>query len=740
MAWAHSGRNEDRSDWQSLVAHLEGVRDLAFESGACIGVGAPAGLAGLLHDLGKYDPAFLARLLGRPDRVEHSTAGAAALMEAAKTAEARAAAELLAYAILGHHAGLPDRRGVGEGTLDARIERFDLSRLDPKWRSEVPFNPEGVMSEFMARASGPYLSFDLSVATRMVFSCLIDADRKDTADFYARLDGRTFDQAWPGLQDIRQTLLARFDAHVAALPGNGDVNRLRRDILGHVRAGAAMPPGLFTLTVPTGGGKTLASLGFALDHAAQGHRRIIYAIPFTSVIEQTAKTFRDVLGDGIVLEHHSAIDDVNAHPEQREKLRLAMEDWAAPVVVTTNVQLFESLFAARPSRARKLHNIAGSIIVLDEAQTIPRPLLMPCVRMLDALARHWKCSIVLCTATQPALGTDILKEGLDLAGRELAPDPSGMARRLRRATIRWAGAMDDAALVAALRDTRQGLVIVNGRRHALALYRAAQEAGLDGLVHLTTRRCALDRQAALAEVRKILETGAPCRVIATSLIEAGVDVDFPAVWRAKAGLDQVVQAAGRCNREGKREAKDSIVTVFDPPDWSPPAEIAGLIGDTERMIGDHADLQSPDAIRAYFQEMYWRIGDGLDRKQIFPRFEITRHGTDFPFRTVAEDFQMIESGMAPVIVPFDAFAERKIRQLRVPRIPSGALARALQPYVVQVPPRDRERLIANGRAVYEAKNLRGDQFAVLSDIRLYDPETGLIWEGADVLPGEDFIV
>ena len=742
--YAHSGTDPDRSDWQGLVEHLRGVESLAAEMGRPIGIGRAAALAGLVHDLGKYDPAFDARLRGEAVRVDHSTAGSAALLAAAESADDRMVAELLAYAVLGHHAGLPDRRGPGEGTLDARVEGFAMSRLDAAWRSEVPICFGGIARECVTRASKEHGAFDLSVAVRMIFSCLVDADFRDTEAFYARIEDRHVDRAWPNLQDVRQALVRRLDAHVEGLRADGEVNALRREVLAHVRARAAMPPGLFTLTVPTGGGKTLASLGFALDHAAQGHRRIIYAIPFTSIIDQTAAIFRDVLGEGIVLEHHSAMDEARDRPlgtgPGRDKLRLAIEDWAAPVVVTTNVQLFESLFAARPSRARKLHNIAGSVIVLDEAQTIPRTLLMPCVRMLDALARHWGCTIVLCTATQPALDAVDLPGGLPLQGRELAPDPEGLTRRLRRATIRWGGAMDDAALVDALGCSPQALVVVNSRGHALALYRAAEAAGLEGLVHLSTRRCAVDRRGTIADVRGRLGRGMPCRVISTSLIEAGVDVDFPLVWRAKAGLDQVVQAAGRCNREGRRAAEDSIVTVFDAPDWPPPAEIASLIGDAERMIAAHGDLLGTQAMEAYFREVFWRMGDRLDGKRILPRLTGGRQGSDFAFRSVAEDFRMIESGMAPVIVPFDATARKALEDLKNPRIPSGALARALQGYVVQVPPRARESLVRNGRVTFAAPGLRVDQFAELTDMRLYNAEAGLVWEDSDAIPIEDLIV
>ena len=278
-------------------------------------------------------------------------------------------------------------------------------------------------------------------------------------------------------------------------------------MLAHVRGKAAEAPGLFTLTVPTGGGKTLTSLAFALDHArAHGMRRIVYAIPFTSVIDQTAGIFRDLFGDDVVLEHHSAIDEEKTNCRaSRDKLRLAMEDWAAPVVVTTTVQLFESLFSARPSRCRKLHNIAGSVIVLDEAQTLPRHLLIPILRAIEELAANYGCTVVLCTATQPALGLREGFPGLPLDGRELAPDPAGLARELRRTRLEFAGPMDNAALVDALSREQQTLVIVNSRAHALDLYRDAVAAGLDGVLHLTTRHYAVHRRKILEDVRARLK-------------------------------------------------------------------------------------------------------------------------------------------------------------------------------------------------------------------------------------------
>ncbi|MBB3810658.1 CRISPR-associated endonuclease/helicase Cas3 [Pseudochelatococcus contaminans] len=720
------------------------VADLAAQLARPLGLENAARLAGLLHDLGKYTSAFQRRLEGEAERVDHSTAGAQAVLSLVSGRE-RSMAELVAYAIAGHHAGLPDRRGDAYGTLNDRLEK-NMALVDAVWEEELAANPVELVPAFFSRVRNPHAAFQISVMGRMIFSCLVDADFKDTEAFYTVLEGRQVERDWEDLQALLPDFRDAFNVFMQGKKRDTPLNQLRGDILEHVRGRAVEGPGLFTLTVPTGGGKTLASLAFALDHARiHGHTRIIYAIPFTSIIDQTAAIFRAILGAEHVLEHHSAIDEerfaIGRLPQQRDKLKLAMEDWAAPVVVTTNVQLFESLFAARPSRARKLHNIANSVIILDEAQTIPRHLLKPCMRMLNELALNYGCTIVLCTATQPALDGRSLSGGLPLEGRELAPDPEGLAGKLRRARIRHAGDMDNDALVRALRDEPQALVIVNSRRHALELYRQAGSAGIAGLMHLTTRQCAAHRRRILDDVRERLKSAEPIRVIATSLIEAGVDVDFPRVWRAEAGLDQIVQAAGRCNREGRRPAAESIVTVFRAPDYPPPAEIAGLIGDMQRILPQHPELLSLDAMQAYFREVYWRMGeDGLDEKKICERFRIARSGTDFAYRSAAADFRMIESGMEPVIVPLDEKAREAVARLGVEKISSGAIARQLQGYVVQVPPKARALLIANGQAGFVNPELRGDQFAVLRNMSLYEEDVGLIWEDADYLAVEDLIV
>lgn len=753
MFFAHSIHGRDPDAWQSLATHLQEVSRLTSTRAEKFGAARLGALIGLLHDLGKYAGTFQDYIAGRGPSPDHATAGAREIQTLATTiGPDRFAALIGAYCIAGHHAGLSNWHG--DRALSERLKK-ELPAIDPTWKREL--TPEA--SELFPKTFKPHHeksrgAFQLAMFGRMLFSCLVDADYRDTESFYVEAEGQHVERDWPLLPDIIASLIARFDSHMAEMAahaGDSPLGRLRADILVHARSKAALPRGVFTLGVPTGGGKTLTSLGFALDHAlAYGMDRIVYGIPFTSIIDQTAGIFREVLGGDIVLEHQSAIENERndyKKPEQEgerdvaEKMRLAMEDWAAPIVVTTNVQLFESLFANRPSRCRKLHNLVNAVIILDEAQTIPRPLLRPCVAALDELVRNYGCSIVLCTATQPALGEREFKGGFDLSkDRELAPDPEGLAEKLRRVRMVHGGDMNDAALVDALARTEQGIVIVNSRKHALALYRAAEAAGLKGLVHLTTRHYAAHRREILVKVRHALENQHSCRLIATSLIEAGVDIDFPTGWRAEAGLDQIAQAAGRVNREGRRQLDESILTVFRAPDNPPPAEIKGLSGDMARIMHKHANLFSPAAIEDFFGEVYWRLSpQGLDAKSILDDFKVGSGIADFSYRSVAEKFRMIESGMVPVIIPGDDKAREAVQKLSIPQIPSGVIARDLQTYIVQVPPKARDHLIACGRVAFAATKLRLDQFAVLVDPQLYRDDTGLLWEDAEYLSAEGLV-
>lgn len=736
LFFAHSLENKDESFWQLLGDHLIAVSELAGSHGEKFGAEVAAARSGLLHDLGKYTQGFQNRLRGG-ERVDHSTAGASEILKAiGQRPESSVMAQLVAHCIAGHHAGLPDSLGG----LDERLKQA-LEPIDSQWRNEIasdgaPLQPP----TFQWRKD--VLPYQFGFLGRMIFSCLVDADFRDTEAFYTKAENKPVDRDWPQLPNIIDELIARFDLYMdkksRAAP-DSPVNRLRSEIFDHVRAGANADAGVFSLNVPTGGGKTLASLAFALDHAKRhGLERIIYAIPFTSVIDQTAAIFKDALGEDVVLEHHSSIDeDRLGSREGPDKLRLAMEDWAAPVIVTTNVQLFESLHSHRPSRCRRLHNLARSVIILDEAQTIPLTVLRPCVAALNELALNYRASIVICTATQPAIAAPDFIGGLPLGPEhELAPDPHALHEKLARVRIVDGGAMDNAALCADLTEHRQGLVIVNSRAHALALYRDARQAGLEGCVHLTTRHYGAHRREILSRVRKSLVDGEPCRLIATSLVEAGVDVDFPRVWRAEAGLDQIAQAAGRCNREGERPVDESIVKIFQAPDHPPPREMRALAQDMARVRAKHADLLSPEALRDYFGEVYWRKGeDNLDKFGVLKAFRVSGKQLDFDYRKIGENFRLIESTMAPVIIAPDAKARETLDKLRDGWLPAGAAARALQNYIVQVPPRARDQMLANQHVRFVAP-----QFAVLMTPGLYHEDCGLIWEDADYLGLDDFII
>lgn len=753
MFFAHSIENTDKSLWQPLHEHLREVARLAGANGEKFRAANAASLAGLLHDLGKYSPAFQRRLEGANTKVDHSTAGAQEILNRleAQNNRDKLIAHIIAHAIAGHHAGLPD--SIGE--LDARLKK-DVETIDSIWRSEIEPDATSLLPmgfDWGDRATPKEeFAFRLAFLGRMLFSCLVDADFRDTERFFCNTEGRVAERNWPSLPDIADDLVPRFDRYMDDKRANAEdtpVNRLRAEILVHVRERAVSDIGLFTLTVPTGGGKTLASLAFALEHAKiHGLDRVIYAIPFTSIIDQTASIFRDVLGANVVLEHHSSTDEEKLGArESRDKLRLAMEDWAAPIVVTTNVQLFESLHSNRPSRCRRLHNLARSVIVLDEAQTIPLHVLRPCLAAIDELARNYGTSVVLCTATQPAVTAPDFPGGLKLRpDRELAPCPVRLHKELRRVRLAHLGERTDEQLLSELAETEQGLVIVNSRAHALALYKAAKDAGLDGVVHLTTRQYAAHRCKILDDVRVRLdkENPKPCRLIATSLVEAGVDLDFPRVWRAEAGLDQIAQAAGRCNREGKRPVEDSIVGIFHSPEHKPPREIAALAGDKGRMMDKHAsDLLSPDAMRAYFGEVYWRKGEKeLDREGVLKSYGVSSGMASFEYRKVAENFHMIESGLAPVIIARkeDKKARAALDGLRAGKMPPGAASRDLQSYLVQVPPKARALLWKNGHIRFVEEKEFGDQFAELVTESLYREETGLLWEDADYLGWEAAII
>lgn len=736
--YAHSLKKQSENLWQTLDSHLHQVGEMASQFAYHFNAQDIAYYTGLLHDLGKYSLPYQQRLHGGR-KVNHSTAGAKIALEKWNNPIGK----MMAFCIAGHHAGLANgaKQGNGRGTLIDRLsEQFgnQIPKLENTWQQEIHL-PDSIKSPNQFKPSKKHPYFSYSFFTRMIYSCLVDADFLDTEKFYAIHQNKPIQRGnYPALSELH----TQFNQYIQTFrqPEKfSELYQLRTQILDHAISQATQEKGLFSLTVPTGGGKTFTSMAFALEHAKVHElRRVIYVIPFTSIIEQNAREFKKAfgeLGEQAVLEHHSNFDDsqLENKGDSQDKLRRASENWDMPIVVTTAVQFFESLFADRSSRCRKLHNISGSVIILDEAQLLPLNLLRPIMMAIEELAQNYRCSVVLCTATQPAIQA---KQGFYNGFeniRELAPNPDELFDKLRRTTVRHIGVQSDEQLLQRLAENEQLLIIVNNRRHARSLYDDAKD--LDGVFHLTTLMCAKHRTLMLEKICERLKQGSPCRVIATSLIEAGVDVDFPAVMRAETGLDSVVQAAGRCNREGKRQPENSVVSVFATEEkWTMPPELKGLSAVMRSVVRSHGDdLLSPEALDWYFTQVYEMKGDELDKKGILS--EVHACQTDFPFQNIAEKFRMIESHLYPVIIPFNQEAEELIDNLRYAEH-IGGISRRLQPYTVQIPENALAELFKAGRieAINEPKF--GKQFYALIGTDLYDPVAGLSWENATFLRAE----
>lgn len=692
--YAHSLEGQTQENWQVLEKHLWNVADVAAEFARPFGGTQWARLAGLWHDLGKYAPEFQ-RYIGAtadasletwPGKVNHSTAGAQLAVE-----RFGKLGRILAYPITGHHAGLADWQSATSplASLRQRLEGND--HLQAIKVCAIP--PAILEAPLPTDKARPGTDLARALWLRMIFSCLVDADFLDTETF---MDPTRSGQRnrFPSLGELAP-FFERFMVEKSATAMATAVNLIRAEVLAACREKATEPPGIFTLTVPTGGGKTLSSLAFALKHAlTHGKRRIIYVIPFTSIIEQTAEQFRAIFGSS-VLEHHSNLDVANpAHEDQRG--RLACENWDAPLIVTTSVQFFESLFASRTSRCRKLHNIADSVVVLDETQLLPADFLKPVLEVIKELQLNYGVTFVLSTATQPALGPHRGPD-FDFSGlpemREIIPDPLSLHHRLQRTSVEVLGNLAAPLtwyeLATLLTAHDSVLCIVNRRDDARALWEKLPE----GTFHLSALMCGAHRSVRIAEIRESLKARKPTRVISTQLVEAGVDLDFPVVYRALAGLDSVAQAAGRCNREGLLER--GLVRVFLPESRIPVGYLRQAAGIGQQLltedVGDHL---APERFASFFRQFYWLRGDLLDRENILkdlandPELRIS-------FRTAAKKFRLIDEGSyAPVLVHYEE-GSRLIERLRR-QGPERSFLRSLQRYVVNLPRHLHGKLLAEG--------------------------------------------
>ena len=741
--WAHSGGH-------LLTEHLQAVADSAAAFAKELRAGdasAPlARLAGRWHDLGKYRPGFQRYVrLAEDAHIEHRVAGrekthsaAGALWAMQRLNQPKLPyGHVLAYLIAGHHAGLAD----WEGDLAVRLGHADSAQELAEALAAQP--PQAVLdaSDFVPDLrSIPGGAPGFALWLRMLFSCLVDADFLDTeAHFDAGKPERR--SGFPTLAQLHTTL----STWMAARPvRDTPVNALRADILRQCRAQAAGAPGFFSLTVPTGGGKTLSSLAFALEHAqAHGQRRVIYAIPYTSIIEQTADVFRGVfaaLGDEVLVEHHSQAESDAAQETARS--RLACENWDAPLIVTTNVQLFESLFAAKTSRCRKLHRIAGSVIVLDEAQQLPPMFLQPILDVLNLLAQHYGVTVLLCTATQPALAsTAYFDANKNLRGltnvREIIANPDALFAALNRVRVElpqdWNAPTPWEDLAAQLEAEDCVLAIVSTRKAARTLHALMPP----GTLHLSALMCGAHRQAVIAQIKGRLHAKRegrdlqPLRVVSTQLVEAGVDMDFPVVYRALAGLDSIAQAAGRCNREGLLAGKGRVV-VFVPPEPPPKgALLKAAQACVSTLHGQQADPLARPLFERYFREFYYT--QALDARGIVDKLKVNPATLAVQFRSAANAFRLIDDqDSTSVVVRYAAQHDEIDKLLRILAAegPQRWLMRKLQRYTVSIPKRMTDRLHQQGSlylpmpGLYvqvDADNLYDDALGLLDDDAIYNP-------------------
>lgn len=731
--WGHSANKQ--GDWQLLSEHLRNVAERAREYAAPLGWGDAAYQLGLLHDLGKYGDRFQARLRHEESGIDHWSAGAW---------QARALKQSpLALMIAGHHLGLPPFTGdelnradperylpaqdglrLSEDAFSTLTERATADGID--WSSDRLSSPGRVQTP-------PQSMLDMMLEMRMLFSALVDADHSDTSAHFRVTTPRDA----PPLDPARGLLeVERYRQHLADEQRDrvisDDVRQARGTLFADCLRVGASPQGLFTLTAPTGTGKTLAMLAGGLAHAkAHGLRRLIFVVPYLSIIDQTAKVYRHVFADrpdGYLLEHHS---QANRRDDPRETWR-----WDAPIIITTTVQLLESLFAHRPGACRKLHAIAESVLLFDEAQSLPLPLIVPTLAALGHLTARFRASVILATATQPAfhhLSRDVRTVGSSgWDPREIVRDPSALFAATRRVQVAWpvhGVTLGEYDVARALSTHRSALCIVNTKGFAHAVATHLRDITGEAVLHLSTNLCPAHRAVVLQEIKDRLADGRPCRVIATQCVEAGVDLDFPVVYRAMAPLDAITQAAGRCNRNGGRHRGDLVVFRPDlPPKLRYPDDAYALAaGVTESLLRTHGalDIDDPSLYTRYAALLYRSHPPAQLAKDLIAAIS----HKDFP--DVAARYRLIAHDTVSVLVPYaDAPIDALLTRAAADGL-TGTWWREAQPYVVNVyrrhggvVPEGIVPIVIGGRA--DAETIAPADWHVLRAPARYDDNLGVI--------------
>lgn len=720
-------KNDD-GEIQELKEHLFNTATKAFEFADIFDLGECSKTVALLHDVGKYSKEFQQKINGKNISVDHSTAGAKLLYD--RFGEI---GKLLGMVIAGHHTGLQDfgnKASVADSTYLNRLKNniYDYSvfvnEIDEK---NIFINAEQLSRKIInskEKHDESCIGFVWSMLIKMLYSCTVDADFLDTERFFkGEIRNNKFD-------DI-ETLLGKFDKHIATFvnskkaTSNQKIYEKRNEILQSCMNAAESDINLFTLMVPTGAGKTLSSMAFALNHAKRNNlNRIIYVIPYISIIEQTAKIFKSIFGEENVLEHHSNfyIDDIDNKVVDNEvvssKQSLASENWDVPIIITTNVQFFESCFGNKSSKLRKLHNIANSVVIFDEVQQLPFEYIRPCMNLLSELVSNYNTSIVMCSATCPDYEEYLYKQTA-INSVNVIKNFNEIYKTFEKVKLKFLGEVTDEELAEKLSSSFSALCVVNTRKHARKLYELVGKG--DGIYHLSTLMTPFDRKNTIAEIKQRLNNEQKCVVISTQLIEAGVDLDFEMVYRSMAGIDSIVQAAGRCNREGHLEFGQ--VCVFEP--LSESAKISGQLKKNavharEVIRQYHEDSLSLDAVKHYFN-LVFKLKDKafeLDKKKILENFIVNSKQLKMDFKTAAYDFKFIENENISIIVNINEESDSLISLIKEEKFTSGT-NRKLQQYSVSVFEHEFKKL--HSHKSLEVVN----KYIILLDNKLYDKKTGL---------------
>ncbi|PHV71525.1 CRISPR-associated helicase/endonuclease Cas3 [Sporanaerobium hydrogeniformans] len=714
--YGRSVQQKEEIVYQFLKDHLKNVARLC--EGFVEPISAPqiGTILGYLHDVGKYSDDFQRRIRGEKIRVSHADAGARILEEYYMHTK-NPLYRLLTYVVYGHHSGLHDYGTPAKGMCkQLKIPSTNVSA----WKEEIGVLPAISPQDLKLQLRGKeeFVGFTLQFYTRFLLSCLVDADRIDAQDF-------------PNLEATKamavntsmETLKERYEQHMTRLAANAresHLNQIRKGILKNCLDKGRQKKGMYSLTVPTGGGKTLSSLGFALTHAvANKQKRIIYAIPFTSIIEQNASVFADVLGKEHILEHHSNYENPYNKQEELVKFQLAQENWHEPIVVTTNVQFFETLFSHKATKVRKLHNIAQSIIILDEIQSLPNKYIKPCLMALNELVVNYGCTVVLCSATQPEYHKNkLFLEEVNV--EEMIENPSKLFEELKRTEEHYLGEQTIEEIACKIRADRQALCIVNTKKHAREIFERLE--GEENCFHLSTNMYPKHRKTILSSIRQLLKDDKPCKVIATQLIEAGVDIDFPIVYRSITGIDSIVQAAGRCNREGK--LAKGLVYVFKPEEEYIGKEYLALTAGIGEMIlnKEEAFLDLP-SISKYFTYLFDITHQNLDYYHIL---QLCTDGIQNPydirfnFEEISTNFKFIDNQGYSLIIPNEESVNELLEQVRFTHSVQ-AIVRKLASYTISV-----KRYELDGLKEEGALRIVEETLMVLDDLKFYNEDIGLV--------------